>query len=47
MSITYPIKNKKTLKTFKDYYRNIKPNPRNYTMIIMGLNTANRGFAAA
>lgn len=42
MSITYPIKNKQALNQFKDYYKKIKPNPRNYTMIIMGLNTAFR-----
>lgn len=42
MSITYPIKNKKSLARFKDYYVSVKPNPRNYTMIVMGLNTAFR-----
>lgn len=42
MSVTYPIKNKKMLKQFKDYYVTVKPNPRNYTMIVMGLNTAFR-----
>ncbi|MCM1252498.1 MAG: tyrosine-type recombinase/integrase [Clostridium sp.] len=42
MSVTYPIKNKKALKDFKDFYLKTKPNPRNYTMIIMGLNTAFR-----
>lgn len=42
MSMTYPIKNKETLETFKDFYLKNKPNPRNYTMIIMGLNTAFR-----
>ncbi|MCM1038972.1 MAG: tyrosine-type recombinase/integrase [Roseburia sp.] len=42
MSITYPIKNKETLNKFKDYYKDVKPDPRNYTMIIMGLNTAFR-----
>lgn len=42
MSVTYPIKNKKMLKQFKDYYVSIKPNLRNYTMIVMGLNTAFR-----
>lgn len=42
MSVTYPIKSKKMLEQFKDYYVTIKPNPRNYTMIIMGLNTAFR-----
>lgn len=42
MSVTYPIKNKKALQQFKDFYVKCKPNPRNYTMIIMGLNTAFR-----
>lgn len=42
MSVTYPIKNKNALTHFKNYYAAIKPNPRNYTMIIMGLNTAFR-----
>lgn len=42
MSVTYPIKNKKSLTNFKNYYAAVKPNPRNYTMIIMGLNTAFR-----
>lgn len=42
MSVTYPIKNRKNLERFKGYYAAVKPNPRNYTMIIMGLNTAFR-----
>lgn len=42
MSVTYPIKSKKALARFKDYYVTVKPNPRNYTMIVMGLNTAFR-----
>lgn len=42
MSVTYPIKNKTALKQFKNFYLKEKPNPRNYTMIIMGLNTAFR-----
>lgn len=42
MSKTYPIRNRKTLEEFKNYYANIRPNVRNHTMIIMGLNTAFR-----
>jgi len=42
MSTTCPIKDKKALHAFKDYYRNRKPDPRNYTLIVMGLNTAFR-----
>lgn len=42
MSTTYPIKDRKALVSFRDYYRDIQPNPRNYTLIVMGLNTAFR-----
>lgn len=42
MSTTYPIKDRKKLETFRDYYRERQPSPRNYTMIVMGLNTAFR-----
>lgn len=42
MSTTYPIKTRKSLEMFKDYYINIRPNPRNYAMIVTGLNTAFR-----
>lgn len=42
MSVTYPIKSRETLDLFRDYYRNAQPNPRNYTLIVMGLNTAFR-----
>lgn len=42
MSATCPIKNRKALNMFKNYYKDVKPNPRNYTLIIMGLNTAFR-----
>lgn len=42
MSVTYPIKNRQALEQFKDFYLKTKPNPRNYTMIILGLNTAFR-----
>ena len=41
MSTTSPIKNKKELETFKNYYLE-KKNPRNYLLIIVGLNTALR-----
>ncbi len=39
MSTTQPIRNKKDLQNFKDYYRN---NIRNRALIIVGLNTALR-----
>lgn len=42
MSETYPIKNRETLHSFRDYYKNTQPNPRNYSLIVMGLNTAFR-----
>lgn len=42
MSTTSPIKDKKKLANFRDYYRDVNPNPRNYTLIVMGLNTAFR-----
>lgn len=42
MSTTYPIKDRKKLEVFRDYYKNMQPNPRNFALIIMGLNTAFR-----
>ncbi|MCD8038780.1 MAG: tyrosine-type recombinase/integrase [Lachnospiraceae bacterium] len=42
MSTTQPIRNRELLKKFKDFYRITEPNPRNYTIIIIGLNTALR-----
>lgn len=41
MSTTHPIKNKEELDTFRNYYFE-KGNIRNYTLVIMGLNTALR-----
>lgn len=42
MSTTQPIRNLKELNNFKNYYRDVDPNPRNYALIILGLNTALR-----
>lgn len=42
MSTTQPIRNKKNLQKFKEYYLQVKPNPRNYLLIIVGLNSALR-----
>ncbi|MCX4268045.1 MAG: tyrosine-type recombinase/integrase [Lachnospiraceae bacterium] len=42
MSTTQPIKSKDALNQFKNYYLLQKPQPRNYTLIILGLNTALR-----
>lgn len=42
MSTTQPIRNREALKEFKRYYLDYHPNPRNYTLIVVGLNTALR-----
>lgn len=42
MSTTQPIKNKDCLDMMKDYYRIVKENPRNYLLVVMGVNTALR-----
>jgi len=42
MGTTQPIRDKDLLKKFKDFYVTTEPNIRNYTIIIMGLNTALR-----
>lgn len=42
MSTTQPIRNTKDLHCFKEYYLHVEPNPRNYTLIVLGLNTALR-----
>lgn len=42
MSTTQPIRNVEKLKQFKNYFRYVKPNARNYMLIIIGLNTALR-----
>lgn len=42
MGTTQPIRAKDDLQLFLDYYRNEKPSPRNYALIIFGLNTALR-----
>lgn len=42
MSTTQPIRNTEKLKLFKEYYKCTKPNIRNYTLIIIGLNSALR-----
>ena len=42
MSTTQPIKSKDALEKFKEYYLLEKPNLRNNTLIILGLNTALR-----
>ena len=42
MGTTMPIKSKKTLEKFRNYYRNVQRNPRNYALIVLGLNSALR-----
>lgn len=42
MNTTQPIRDTRHLQTFKMYYKDTKPCPRNYLLIIMGLNTALR-----
>lgn len=42
MSTTQPIRDKKSLQIFKNYYQDKKSHLRNYTIIAMGLNTALR-----
>jgi len=42
MSTTQPIRNSEQLQMFKNYYLEIKPNRRNYLLIVTGLNSALR-----
>ncbi len=42
MGTTQPIRDKKELKEFVEYYQKVKPMPRNYVLIELGLHTALR-----
>jgi len=42
MNTAQPIRNKEDLAHIKEYYREIRPNSRDYLLIILGLNTALR-----
>ena len=42
MGTTQPIREKEDLHLFLDYYKTEHPSPRNYALIILGLNTALR-----
>ena len=42
MSTTEPIRNKKDLEHFMDYYVTVQPNPRNHALLLFGLYTALR-----
>lgn len=42
MGTTTPIKNKEKLEKFRNYYKDIEYKPRNYALIVLGLNSALR-----
>lgn len=42
MATTVPIKNNGKLTEFRNYYKNVKYNPRNYALIVLGLNSVLR-----
>ena len=42
MGTTQPIRDRNELKKFTDYYKTVKPVPRNYALIVLGLHTALR-----
>lgn len=42
MGTTQPIRKEDELYSFRMYYANVKPNARNYALIVLGLNTALR-----
>lgn len=42
MGTTLPIKDKERLEMMKNYYRDVKENPRNYLLVITSMNTALR-----
>lgn len=42
MATTQPIRDKTDVKKFMAYYSDSKPNPRNYSLIVLGLHTALR-----
>ncbi len=42
MGTTEPIRDKETLRRFRNYYRDEEPNKRNWLLIVAGLNTALR-----
>ncbi len=39
---TEPIKNREDVERLKDFYRVVEPNPRNYALIVVGVNSALR-----
>lgn len=42
MNTTQPIRDKKDLLKFRNYYKEAEPQPRNYALIVLGLNSALR-----
>lgn len=40
MGTTQPIRDKKTLENFRNYYKKEENKPRNYALIVFGLNSA-------
>lgn len=42
MGTSQPIRDREQVFKMRDFYRSIEPNPRNYTLVVMGLNTALR-----
>ena len=42
MGTTLPIKNRRDINKIKEYYLKVKDNPRNYLLIVFGMNTALR-----
>ena len=42
MNLAEPIKKTRDLENIKSYYKDVRPNPRNELLIILGLNTALR-----
>ncbi len=42
MNVSQPIKNEAVLSNFRNYYYETKNNPRNYLLVVMGINTALR-----
>lgn len=42
MGTTQPIRSRKKLERFRNYYKNVEKKPRNYALIVFGLNSALR-----
>ena len=42
MGTTQPIRDRTELQNFSNYYKDVEPKPRNYALVVLGLNTALR-----